>query len=72
MGTDNPFWCPTRYAAGGFGNSTGLPVWLYNFDHLASFDPWPPVQEFCSSHVCKSVIIEMYYVGGSLFLREKI
>ena len=53
MGTDNPYWCPTRYAAGGFANSTGFPVWLYNFDHVASYKPWPPEEDFCNSHVCK-------------------
>ena len=53
MATDNPFYCPTRCAAGGLANSTGFPVWVYNFDHVASFNPWPPNLKSCSSHVCK-------------------
>ena len=53
MGTDNPYWCPTRYGAASFANSTGFPVWLYNFDHVASYKPWPPEEDFCNLHVCK-------------------
>jgi len=53
MGTDNPFWCPTRYVAAGFANSSSFPVWLYNFDHAASFEFWPPNASYCDGHSCK-------------------
>ena len=61
MMTDNPFWCPTRYAAAGFTNSTGFPVWLYNFDHVASFDFWPPDKTSCASHVCKFFFVSVLW-----------
>ncbi|XP_065889026.1 acetylcholinesterase-like isoform X1 [Dysidea avara] len=53
MGTDNSFWCPTRYAAAGFSNSTKTAVWLYNFGHTASFDPWTANEKVCNGHCCR-------------------
>ncbi|XP_065886689.1 crystal protein-like [Dysidea avara] len=52
IGTDNPFWCPTRYIAAGFANFTSFPVWVYNFDHAASFEFWAANASYCDGHTC--------------------
>ncbi|XP_065887598.1 crystal protein-like [Dysidea avara] len=66
MGTDNPFWCPTRYAASSIYNSTKFPVWLYNFDHAASFNPWPGNDSFCDGHSCHGEELAFLFHNAAL------
>lgn len=53
LATDYLFVCPIRAAARGQAKS-GLPVFLYNFDHVSSFNSvaWGANYTFCDSVVC--------------------
>lgn len=51
MGNDYIFACSTRLVVRNIAKA-GVPVYLYQFSHVLSFDPWGPRYPFCQGHVC--------------------
>jgi len=63
LGTDYIFQCLARTTARKV-SSAGVPTYLYQFNHVVSFDPWGPNFSFCKEHVCHG--IELPFVFHSV------
>jgi len=55
VGTDYIFTAPTRNVTQNFvkhSEKLSQDIYLYQFDHVLSFDAWGPNYTFCNGHVC--------------------
>eukprot|EP01127_Copromyxa_protea_P023276 TRINITY_DN867_c0_g1_i1.p1 TRINITY_DN867_c0_g1~~TRINITY_DN867_c0_g1_i1.p1 ORF type:complete len:520 (-),score=126.15 TRINITY_DN867_c0_g1_i1:34-1593(-) len=53
MGTDYIFTCPARHELDLINTKfPGTPTYMYQFNHVLSFDAWGPDFSFCAGHVC--------------------
>jgi len=50
--TDYVFTCPNRYMALKSLNQSGAPIYLYQYAHPLSFNPWGTKYPFCVGHAC--------------------
>lgn len=65
QGTDYIFVCPTRLSARGVAK-TGVPTFLYQFNHVPSFDAWGKYT-FCDGHVCHGIELPFVFHAAAPF-----
>jgi carboxylesterase type B len=50
--TDMVFFCPLRNVSRAYSSHFQSPVYLYKFNHILSFNPWPSSQTYCRYKIC--------------------